>query len=78
MGTLGRRPPLRERVLLSLARRYEPASASDLAKALRAPPTSVMRALAVLAADERIVCVAKAERRRGTRWGRSPALWVAL
>jgi Mn-dependent DtxR family transcriptional regulator len=54
-------------VLLSLAHRYEPASASAIAKTLRVSAKHVARALRELARDERVVCVA------ATR----PTLWVA-
>jgi predicted ArsR family transcriptional regulator len=73
----GRRPGLRERVLLSLVHRYEPASAPAIAKAISAAPQHVARALRELAAEERAIRVAEVGGRGGKRGGRTPALWVA-
>jgi predicted ArsR family transcriptional regulator len=72
----GRRPSLRERVLLSLVHRYEPASATAIARTIGAAAKHVARALREFAAEERAVCVAEVGGRKG-RGGRTPALWVA-
>lgn len=78
MGTLGRTAPLRERVLNSLAHRFEPVGAPTIAKALRADAEAVNHALRELAEQGAAMCVSEPEGRKGARGGRVPALWVAL